>query len=44
MKTNEVEIEFPKLEEDDFLKFNNNHSSVFVTKYASSRNDIEGDY
>ena len=43
MKTNEVEIEFPNFEKDDFLKFNNNHSCPIVTRYVTQRNEIEED-
>jgi len=42
MKTKEVKIEFPKFQEDDFLKFNHNHSNLFITKYADQRDEDEG--
>jgi hypothetical protein len=40
MKTREVEMEFPNFEEDDFLKFNHNHTGLFITRYEPSRNEI----
>ena len=36
MKTQELEMEFPNFEEDDFLKFNHNHSYLYITRYTPS--------
>ncbi len=43
MKTKELDMEFPNFEEDDFLKFNHNLSSLFITKYLPNRFEIEDD-
>ena len=38
MKTKEFELEIPKLEDEDFIKFNHNHSGLYITRYA-----VQGD-
>ncbi len=43
MKTKELDMEFPNMEEDDFLKFNHNNSSLFLTKYMPNRIGVEYD-
>jgi hypothetical protein len=34
MKTKEFELEIPKLKDEDFIKFNHNHSGLYITRYA----------
>ncbi len=34
MKTKEYELEVLGLDDDDFVKFNHNHSGLYITRYA----------
>jgi hypothetical protein len=43
MKTKELDMEFPNMEEDDFLKFNHNNSSLCAIKYMPNRIEVEED-
>lgn len=34
MKTKEHELEIEGLTDDDYVKFNHNHSGLYITRYA----------
>ena len=44
MTTKEFELEVPDLQEDDFLKFNHNHSGLYITRYAVQGDEEEETY